>query len=546
MKPGMGAEMKIKLAARRILFGLVTIAILVSLSGCGSLSISPIDQLATLRPVVTPGGGRGGGEPFVPASNQPTRSATTPTAPQQTNLPKATAPTQKQTATPQAIVPTPGNSPTPLPPILYYTQAGDTMNALATRFGVSTQEISAPDGVSSVGLLNPGQLLIIPNDLTDISSNEHILPDSEIVYSPSAVDFNLEKFINGTGGFLETYKEYRANGKDDAANTIYRVAIENSINPRLLLAILEYQGHWVYEKPANLAQTDYPLGHVDYQKKGLYAQLSWAVQMLNIGYYGWRDGRITQLTFADGTTTVRLAPDLNAGTVALLYLFSQLYDKPNWAGSMYSQEGLPTLYKKMFGDPWERALTVEPLFPATLTQPAFDLPFPNGRRWSFTGGPHSAWGPDGALASLDFAPSTTEHGCYPATEDVTAVASGLVVRSETGIVVVDLDGDGSELTGWNVMYLHIATEGRPTVDTWINKGERVGRPSCEGGQATGTHVHIARKYNGEWIQADGPMPFELNGWICHQGSLPYEGWLTRNGETVQASRFGEFKSLVTH
>lgn len=534
--------MKIRLAARRFVFGMLSAAILISLAGCGQLTISPIDQLATMRPVVTPGAGRGGAEPFVPVSGQPTKVAT----PFRTNQPSPTPRPAKQTTVPLTQTPIPGDSPTPAPPILYYTQAGDTLNALALRFGVAPEEISSPDGVVTTGLLNPGQLLLIPNRLTDVSNNEHILPDSEIVFSPSAIDFNVESFITGTGGYLETYKEWRSNGRDDAANTIFRVAIENSINPRLLLAILEYQGHWVYKTPANLAETDYPLGHVDYQKKGLYAQLSWAVQMLNIGYYGWRDGRITQLTFIDGNTTIRLAPDLNAGTVALLYLFSQLYDKPYWAGAMYSPEGLPALYKKMFGDPWERAQTVEPLFPATLTQPPFDLPFPPGRRWSYTGGPHSAWGPDGALASLDFAPSTTVHGCYASTEWVTAVASGLVVRSETGVVVMDLDGDASELTGWIVMYLHIATASRPPVGTWINIGEPVGHPSCEGGQATGTHVHIARKYNGEWIQADGPMPFELNGWIAHQGNVPYEGSLTKNGEIVQASRYGEFKSLITH
>ncbi len=37
----------------------------------------------------------------------------------------------------------------------------------------------------------------------------------------------------------------------------------------------------------------------------------------------------------------------------------------------------------------------------------------------------------------------------------------------------------------------------------------------QGGEVTGTHVHIARKYNGEWILADGPLAFNLEGWITH-------------------------------
>ncbi len=541
----MDAEMKIRSAVKTAVEIMLVMVLTVTSTSCSVAMISPIDQLATLRPVITPRAGGGIVQPFVPFSQNSGDNPPEPATAQFTNTPAEKTPTAAIASTIPKPTQTPQKSSTPAPPILYYTQAGDTLAALALRFGVLSSDIQSPDAPLKDGFLNPGQLLVIPQKLGEVSNPEHLLPDSEIVFSPSALDFDLDKFINSTTGFLVGYKEWRANGRDDAANTIYRVAIENSINPRFLLAILEYQGHWVYGQPANLAQTDYPIGHVDYQKKGLYSQLSWAVQMLNIGYYGWRDGRVTDLTFPDGTA-VRLAPDLNAGTVAVLYLFAQLYDKPNWAGVMYSAEGLPALYQKMFGDPWVRAQSVEPLFPATLTQPPLELPFARGKRWSFTGGPHSAWGPDGALASLDFAPSTTEHGCYPSDEYVTAMASGMVVRSETGVVVVDLDGDGSELTGWDVMYLHIATDGRLPVNTWVNQGDPIGHPSCEGGMATGTHVHIARKYNGEWIQADGALPFNLSGWIAHKGNAVYEGYLTKGDETVTASRFGEYKSLVTH
>jgi LasA protease len=47
-------------------------------------------------------------------------------------------------------------------------------------------------------------------------------------------------------------------------------------------------------------------------------------------------------------------------------------------------------------------------------------------------------------------------------------------------------------------------------------------------------VHIARKYNGEWILADGPLAFNLEGWIASAGSAPYEGALTRNGKVIIA------------
>jgi LasA protease len=532
----------------RLIHLVLTACLLLTLPGCSQGILSPIDRLATLRPVLTPAIG-GGEVPFVPLSadtstNDPSPDQKTPVTPE-TNQPQSTLADTPQPIPTETVTPEPAESSTPAPPILYYTQAGDTLQALALRFSVNVEEMSSPDALPPTGLLNPGQLILIPQRFAqaDISSSEHIIPDSEIVYSPSALDFELETFLQEAGGFLTSYKEWRANGRDDSANTIRLVAIENSINPRLLLSILQYQSDWVYGQPKNLAQTDFPVGHIDYAKKGLYYQLSWTVQMLNIGYYGWRDGRITTLTFTDGQS-VRLAPDLNAGSVALLYLFSQLYDKPNWAGTMYGPQGMPALYQKMFGNPWERAQTVEPLFPATLTQPPMELPFLKGIPWSLTGGPHSAWGKDGALAALDFAPSTTQHKCYSSQDWVTAVAAGLVVRSDPGVVVVDLDGDGYEQTGWSVLYLHIATQDRLPLNAWVNTNDRIGHPSCEGGNSTGTHVHIARKYNGEWIQADGPLPFTLSGWVAHRGEKIYEGWLTKEGRQVDASVYGEFKSLI--
>jgi len=69
-------------------------------------------------------------------------------------------------------------------------------------------------------------------------------------------------------------------------------------------------------------------------------------------------------------------------------------------------------------------------------------------------------------------------------------------------------------------------------------------PSCEGGKATGTHIHIARKYNGEWIPADGPVPFNLNGWVAHAGVKPYQGTLTRGDDVVTASVYGSFESRI--
>ena len=429
-------------------------------------------------------------------------------------------------------------------PILYYTQAGDVLSVIATRFGVDSAEIMSPEPLSDNALLHPNQLLVIPNRMANTTSNTKILPDSEVVFSPSALDFDIDAFVQEAGGYLSSYKEWLGTTQwTTGSEIIYRVALENSINPRLLLALLEYQSGWVYGQPANLALLDYPMGEIDLQKKGLYSQLAWAVNHISTGYYGWREGLITEIQFLDGVTA-RLAPDQNAGTIALQYYLAQFYDTQQWIQAMDQVNGLPALYERMFGNPWLRAQIVEPLYPPDLTQPQLILPFFVNQVWAYTGGPHGAWEKSGSRAALDFSPGRMESGCVESDTWVLAMAPGKVVRSEKGVVIIDLDGDGSEQTGWVILYLHIATKGRIPLGTWVETGDLIGHPSCEGGISTGTHVHIARKYNGEWIAAAGPLPFNLDGWVAIAGTKAYEGTLVRNGEIVQASIYGSGESRI--
>lgn len=473
--------------------------------------------------------------PTVIPTQEPSESTAEPTAEMPLESPTASPifPTQ---------VPLPESANTP--PVLYYTQAGDTLPSVAIRFGVSPDQISSEKKISATGFLDPNQLLVIPPVLTQTSSATKLMPDSETVFSPSGLDLDIAAFVKDAGGYLSTYREYLGStGWESGAEVIQRIAIENSINPRLLLSILEYKSHWVYGHPSDYNSLNYPMGDVDSLKKGLYQQLSWAVSQISVGYYGWREGRLTDIPFSDGST-LRVAPELNAGTVAVQYLFAQLYPRSEWETALYGEDSFPKLHEKMFGSPWLRAQMVEPLFPATLAQPDLIIPFEVGKEWSLTGGPHSAWGVEGALGALDFSPASSISGCYVSDEWAIAAASGIVVRSGNGVVMLDLDGDGNEQTGWDLLYMHIATRDRPPVGKWIEQGEMIGHPSCEGGLATGTHFHLARKYNGEWIIADGPIPFNLGGWVAHAGSAAYQGSLTRDGKIITASQVGVKSSVI--
>ena len=268
------------------------------------------------------------------------------------------------------------------------------------------------------------------------------------------------------------------------------------------------------------------MGYANSMKEDLYLQCAWFASTVMDGYYGWREGRTLVVDYLDGQI-IRLAPQLNAGTVGLMHAFAKLYDFDEWAHRLYGEDNFFTLFETMFDSPWIRAQAVEPLIPADTVQPEMILPFDIGRLWAFSGGPHAAWSAADVWAALDFAPASAESGCQESNAWVVASMPGLIVRSGNGVVVIDMDGDGYEQTGWTLLYLHIATKDRIEAGTWVEVGDRIGHPSCEGGRATGTHIHMARRYNGEWVPADGPLPFTLSGWVARAANTAYKGWLIR-------------------
>ncbi|NSW51602.1 MAG: hypothetical protein HPY85_03755 [Anaerolineae bacterium] len=429
------------------------------------------------------------------------------------------------------------------PALSYMTQQGDTLQTIALRFNVLTNEITGQDAISTAHYLPVGMELFIPNRLGDTGPLDVLIADSEVIYSPSAANFDIQTFVENAGGYLAGYTESTQFGTRSGAEIVLRAATVYSINPRLLMAILEYQSGWVFSQPATESQRLYPMGYIDKNHSGLDKQLAWACQQISSGYYGWRSGILLRMEFPNGGS-FRLSPFLNAGTVGVQSFFAQLQNVEAWYDTMYGVGNIFDLHATMFGNAWDRVQETEPLLFDRVQSPAFELPFAPGHSWNFTGGPHEAWGEGTAWAALDFAPMGVS-GCNPSTDWVTSIYDGLVVRSEDATVVVDSDMDGSEQTGWVIFYFHIQTQGRIPAGVQVKTGDRLGHPSCEGGNATGTHLHIARKYNGEWIPAGGPgLPFVMSGWQAFNGPAVYQGLLVKNEEIIKSSRVSSIESSV--
>ena len=424
----------------------------------------------------------------------------------------------------------------------YTAQTGDTVPALAAHFNTTADEIYAanPFIPRDAATMPPGMPMKIPIYYLPLWGDPfQIIPDQAFVYGPALVGFNTSAFMASQPGWAKTVTAWAGRENRDGAGIVDYVAINYSISPRLLLALLEYQAGG-FSNPVKPG-SKYLLGFEKLYYDGMYLQLVGAANTLNDGYYKWRIGTLTEFELKDGTL-VRPDPWQNAASVALQYYFSQVLSADDYHVAV-GPDGLAATYKELFGDPW--ADTSE-LIPGSLKQPPLRFPFPAGQTWSLTGGPHTGWGVEQPYTALDFAPPTDKSGCAAVDEKYFAIAmaDGLVVRSEYGLVALDLDGDGDERTGWVIVYLHVGTQGRVPAGLSLKAGDSIGYPSCEGGRTTGTHIHISRKYNGEWIPADGPLAFDLEGWIAHNGATAYEGTLTKGSLKVTACVCGDLYSLV--
>jgi murein DD-endopeptidase MepM/ murein hydrolase activator NlpD len=433
-----------------------------------------------------------------------------------------------------------------LPGQTYTVQPGDTLAIIASAAGVTIDSIMTANSLANPNLLEVGQVLVIPDTSAPVATtgstvsgpNFKIAPDSEVVYSPAAASFNLATYVKLKPGFLRAYSDELNDEFVSGVELVDEVARSYSVNPRLLLAIMEYRSEWLSEATVSEQAQQYPMGLIDPGREGLYPQLLDAANYLNEGYYGWKYRGLSVLTFPDGRT-VNLAPDLNPGTAAIQYFFSRFNNLERWRIDV-GETGFFQTYLSLFGDPFISAY--EPIIPPGLAQPTLSFPFPANETWYFTGGPHGGYNAGSAWASIDFAPPPpsdellAQQGfCYTSPFWVTAVAPGVIARSGKGYVILDLDMDGNEFTGWTIVYLHLKDNADlAQTGTVVSVGDPIGHPSCDGGFSTATHLHFGRRYNGEWVPVDcfgctsdtPHAPMVLSGWTVRgYENAEYQGFM---------------------
>jgi len=447
------------------------------------------------------------------------------------------------TLTPTPIPPTPTPIPSPTPtvaampipvpksgPFSYHTVTeGQTLGYIALLYQTDIEDLvkmNNLDGPSA--LIQIGQVLRVPLKTDVVAPSEILLPDSEVVYSPAYVDFDVAEFVNSQGGYLATYHEVVEGEQLSGAEIVVQIAEQFSVGPRLLLALLEHYGGWVTNPTPTEEQLSMPLGPQNPRRDSLNLALGFTANRINAGYYGYKRDGFWVFQLPDRSQVIS-AQGINAGTVGVQNILAIHSDFETWQQEL-SADGLMADYRALFGDPF--AYEVGPIVPINLTQPELSLPWAEGQGFYFTSGPHGGYVDGSGWAAVDFGPPDVLGNCFYSSEPSTAAAPGVVVVAREGEVQLDLDGDGNIQTGWVLLYLHMTLDSEHPlqVGQQVTQGDIIGYASCEGGLANSSHLHFARRYNGEWIEAGGPVPLNLSGWVVQPNLTPYEGTIIKAGE----------------
>jgi hypothetical protein len=168
------------------------------------------------------------------------------------------------------------------------------------------------NGLNESSILSIGTVLEIPPIEADPNpgSSFKIIPDSELVFGPASAQFDMPAFLQEQGGYLANYSQ-EVDGEFLSGD---HYAPQNySVNPRLLLALLEYRTvgfryrsqnviiHWFFD---------------DYMR----AAGRLPGQLITQSLLLLACGAISSLPLTDGTYAAR--PDHQYGTAGIQYFLS--------------------------------------------------------------------------------------------------------------------------------------------------------------------------------------------------------------------------------
>ncbi|MCS6840203.1 MAG: peptidoglycan DD-metalloendopeptidase family protein [Roseiflexus sp.] len=350
-----------------------------------------------------------------------------------------------------------------------------------------------------------------------------LFDDRRLTYEPDFYALEIQAFLDGQPGPLKGIIMPVGDRQHTFAEALTSQAIYYSVNPKIILALIELQSRLISDPQPTADQFAWAVGFrgENGRRRGLQAQVRWAVKEL---LYARRDyPQRAALTFADGSTA-SLPEGMSLAEYALARVLAPTTTPERLPALM---EQFRATYTRLFDDPRIPPTDWFPLSPPFLTRPIrkvvpttsfFDHGGPFLTRNSKQG-VTTYWG----RVETDpiFAYNGHDGWDYAAAppERALAAADGVVVFAgnaddgcATRAVVID------HKNGYRTLYWHLHRVD-VAIGAWVVRGQPIGVIGNTG-CSSGPHLHFGVQYLGR-----NTDPY---GW-CGAGNDP---WQTHPAGTV--------------
>jgi len=397
--------------------------------------------------------------------------------------------------------------------------------------GIFTTFWNPPQTLAALIYPTKGQITNAEGSNTvQFQSVQTLLSDGQFVWGPNVGNFNIEAFLNGHDSPLASY-----------AKSIESWARYYSINPRVVLALLESN----YGLISNFDPSANPdTIHQLIEKTSVDLSLAFLQHMYEMGVrqkgrapvfaqggqsFKFEDGTLAELTWSPSSASYALAAVESKGKLQNPGLSTQAI---GGIGDFEAAFG----YFFPETDPLDTSNNLEPDTPPP--DDYFQLPFPLGATWTFSG-VHS-WSGSAAYpdrSSLDFSTPWSNYPDSPYKNTVAAAPGNSVIIEPNPVFSdtpcwVEIDHGG----GWSTHYYHLVNLGSPGAVGPNSQNQLIGgigEETCNGGWASGPHVHFALFYNGAPYDLEG---LKFSGWTIHEeplgDNLYSAGSIERDGVTL--------------
>ena len=397
--------------------------------------------------------------------------------------------------------------------------------------GIFTAFWNPPHALAALIYPTEGQITNAEGSNTvQFQSVQPILSDGQFVWGPNVGNFNIEAFLNGHDSPLASY-----------AKSIESWARYYSINPRVVLTLLESN----YELISNFDPSADPgTVHQLIEKTSADLSLAFYQHMYEMGTrqkgrapffaqggqsFEFEDGTLAELTWSPSSASYALAAVESKGKL----------QNPTFSTQAVGGIGdFETAFGYFFPetDPFDTTNNLEPDSPPP--DDYFQLPFPLGATWTFSG-VHS-WSGSAAYpdrSSLDFSTPWSNYPDSPYKNTVAAAPGNSLILEPNPAITdipcwVEIDHGG----GWSTHYYHLVNLGSSGAVGPMSQNQLIGgigTETCNGGWASGPHVHFSLFYNGAPYDLEG---LKFSGWTIHEeplgSNLYFAGSIERDGVTL--------------